>query len=109
LRLILCSPQGSPRPARTSERALYQWLHRSATVDLPQTLTFRLTAPGHRVRRAGEKDAMDEPSETMLSWFEDDELTDCPSCGERKIVPSHLRDGLAVCAACGVVAKPTPD
>jgi uncharacterized Zn finger protein len=51
---------------------------------------------------------MDEPSETMLSWFEDDELTDCPSCGERKIVPSHLRDGLAVCAACGVVAKPTP-
>ena len=51
---------------------------------------------------------MDGPSEQMLSWFEDDELTDCPSCGEKKVIPARVGDGMVFCAACGIVERPTP-
>jgi uncharacterized Zn finger protein len=51
---------------------------------------------------------MDDPSEPMLSWFDDDELTDCPSCGEKKVLPAPAGDGMVICAACGIVATPTP-
>jgi transcription elongation factor Elf1 len=52
---------------------------------------------------------MDDPSEQVLSWFEDDELTDCPSCGERKVVPAPAGKAMLVCAVCGIVTKPTPN
>jgi uncharacterized Zn finger protein len=50
---------------------------------------------------------MDEPSDQMLSWFEDHELTECPSCGEKKVVPARLGDDIVLCTACGIVARPT--
>ena len=52
---------------------------------------------------------MGEPSEQMLSWFEEDELTDCPSCGRKKVIPAPVGEGMVFCAACGIVARPTPD
>jgi predicted nucleic acid-binding Zn ribbon protein len=52
---------------------------------------------------------MDGTSEKILSWFEDDELTDCPNCGEKKAIPVTAGNSSVVCAACGIVAKPAPD
>ena len=49
---------------------------------------------------------MDDTSEQMVSWFDDDELTECPACGARKVLPTPGRDGLVICAACGVVTTP---
>jgi ribosomal protein L37AE/L43A len=49
---------------------------------------------------------MDGPSENMLSWFEDDELAVCPSCGEKKVVPARVGDGMVFCTSCGIVAGP---
>ncbi len=48
---------------------------------------------------------MNEPSVQMLSWFEDDELTDCPSCSEKKVLPAPMGTGMVFCTACGMVAK----
>jgi hypothetical protein len=58
---------------------------------------------------SGKKGTMDDTSEHMLSWFEDDELSICPSCGEKTVVPAPAGKDLAVCAACGIVAKPAAD
>jgi len=52
---------------------------------------------------------MDDTGEQMLSWFEEDELTICATCGEKTVVPAPAGADMAVCAGCGVVAKPTPD
>jgi uncharacterized Zn finger protein len=52
---------------------------------------------------------MDEPSEQMLSWFEEDERTDCPSCGEKKVIPAPVGDGMLLCIACGIVTRPAAD
>lgn len=36
------------------------------------------------------------------SWFDEDELERCPSCGERKLIPRE-HGGFRVCLDCGVV------
>ena len=51
---------------------------------------------------------MDETSEQMLSWFEEDELSVCPTCGEKTVVPAPAGSDRAVCAGCGIVARPQP-
>ena len=43
---------------------------------------------------------MDE--QTQLDWFSDDELEECPRCGERTLVP-RVHEELRVCITCGVV------
>lgn len=39
---------------------------------------------------------MDDTSEQMASWFDDDELGECPACGERKVIPAPARVGLVI-------------
>lgn len=51
---------------------------------------------------------MEVTSEQMLSWFDDDELSECPACGEKKVIPAPAGDGLVICGACGVVTTPEP-
>jgi hypothetical protein len=52
---------------------------------------------------------MDDPSAQMLSWFEDDELTECPTCHAKTVVPADVGADMVLCTACGIVARPTPD
>jgi ribosomal protein S27AE len=37
----------------------------------------------------------------VLSWFEHDELADCPLCGERTLLPAW--ESKVVCVNCGIV------
>jgi hypothetical protein len=88
--------------AGAGQSAVYEWLGKRATVLYSSTLTI---ASGEREKEG----AMDDPSETVLSWFEDHELSDCPACGEKKVVPAQAGEAMLVCAACGIVTKPTSD
>lgn len=45
---------------------------------------------------------MDEATD-LASWFSDDELERCPSCGALKLVPSPQPQPLRVCLDCGIV------
>jgi len=40
--------------------------------------------------------------------FAESELTECPTCGKRTLVPpsDELSDGLRICLNCGTVAAP---
>lgn len=44
---------------------------------------------------------MVEPHSDPRSWFEEDELAACASCGEKAVPESDSK--LAVCLACGAV------
>jgi hypothetical protein len=55
-----------------------------------------------------EEGAMGVTSEQMLSWFDDDELGECPACGQRKVIPAPAGDGLVICSACGVLTTGEP-
>jgi len=42
----------------------------------------------------------------MISWFLDEELEVCPSCGEKKLLPpASTSEQLRVCLVCGVTPE----
>lgn len=43
-------------------------------------------------------------------WFEDDELLECPACGEQKLIPTPKESMPPVlCLNCGLVVPPSAD
>jgi hypothetical protein len=47
---------------------------------------------------------MEATTQMLLSWFADDELTECPLCGYNHLLPVWGEKGDArMCASCGFV------
>jgi hypothetical protein len=51
----------------------------------------------------------DDSVDSVLDWFDEDELSVCPVCGQRKVVPAKVSEEFVVCVSCGIVARPMPD
>jgi hypothetical protein len=46
---------------------------------------------------------LEAASERILAWFDDDELGDCPQCGQRHLLPTGKARLGQICATCGVI------
>jgi hypothetical protein len=45
------------------------------------------------------------PNEMLLSWFQDDELRDCPKCGRKHLLPPWgSPTPVEVCVTCGILS-----
>jgi hypothetical protein len=49
----------------------------------------------------------DDANDVVSGWWNDNELADCPRCGDRRLTPSSpSMDGRRVCLTCGVIDEP---
>jgi hypothetical protein len=54
---------------------------------------------------------MEGTTEMLLSWFREDELSDCAQCGNKHLLPVFWakEPGSPVCATCGTLPRPDSD
>jgi Zn ribbon nucleic-acid-binding protein len=53
---------------------------------------------------------VDSTADTVASWFSDDELAECPSCGAKTYTQPEHAKAVPVCISCGFVrGGPRPD
>jgi hypothetical protein len=47
----------------------------------------------------------DEDAVDLSHWFDDDELSECPRCGARRLLPAGPEVRVDVCLDCGVLPE----